>query len=387
MKKFILTFVAAMAALVGAMAVPAFQPVSDGIMYQAVLRNDAGAVVASTEVDVTIELRNIMNVVAYSETHTATTDEFGLLTLKIGGGENTSQYLFEDIDWSYRYKVKIDVDVDGNGSADITCNEWLMDVPYAYYAKKSKDFQTSAAAKLTEDDVQYVKNMVGDMPMAKVTVSIKGLGIASEGWVEILGKRANASNESVTVNVPAYSPVYVSWNTYKSYDNIKMNAVYLNGVGVDRNAGTVEVEGTVTKRELVYLVIKATDWALVSEQYTTSKGKLEYGRFDESVITKNWDANKSKFTSMTADEYNALFNQSTYLNSDGDMNFTHPTETRLTAANSYIGVNFWTYTSKPGLVAKPVNSSAFESGKNFPIGPFDPTKENTIEVEYIPVIF
>lgn len=385
MKKFILTCVAAMAALVGAMAVPAFQPVSDGIMYQAVLRNDAGAVVASTEVDVTIELRNIMNVVAYSETHTATTDEFGLLTLKIGGGAKTSQTSFADIDWSDRYKVKIGVDVDGNGSADITCSEWLMDVPYAYYAKKSKDFQTSAAAKLTEDDVQYVKNMVGDMPMAKVTVTLAGLNEAPLGWVEFLGKRLDATNTTVTVNVPAYSPIYMSWNTFKSEETIKIKTLALNGVAVDETTGTIMVDGIITKRELLYLKLKATDWALVSDQYTTRTGRTEYSRFREEDIIKNMENNPSKFTKMTKEEYVALFVD--YTNSDGDMDFTHPDATRLTDANSYIGVCFWATTSTPGKVAQPVTNSAFTNGKNFPIGPFDPTKENTILIEYKKIVF
>lgn len=377
MKKFILTFVAAMAALVGTMAVPAFQPVSDGIMYQAVLRNDAGAVVASTEVDVTIELRNIMNVVAYSETHTATTDEFGLLTLKIGGGENTSQYLFEDIDWSYRYKVKIGVDVDGNGSADITCSEWLMDVPYAYYAKKSKDFQTSAAKNLTEEDVQYVKNMVGDMPMVDVTISLEGLSIATGSWIEILGKRIDATNTSEKITVPAYSPVYISWKTYESNDNTYVNAVYLNGVAVDSNSGTVEVNGTVETRELVYLRVQASDWALVS-----TKGSKDYNRLRESVIVSNWEANPSHFVKMTEAEYNAMFNNAYLMNSEETIMYTHPENTRFTDPDSYFGLCFWATYSKPGIIKKPVKNSAFENGKNFPIGPFDPTKENTIKIEY-----
>lgn len=371
MRKFF-TLVALVVSAVAAVAqVPAF------MNYSCSIKGSDGVALADKNVSMRVTMT--IEYTKYVETHSVTTDANGLADIVIGKGKTTAQSEVSSVDmlpWASPagdHKLKVEIDPDGGTNYTISGESEIGSVPYAF---------CSNYANMAGRSVQ-----VGDMPMANVTVAIDGLGSAPQGWVEILGQRVDATNPSVTVSVPAYSPVYMSWNNFKSDDNIKVNSVYLNGVGVNNNVGTVDVEGTVTKRELVYLRLKATDWALVSEQYTTSKGRLDYGRFDESVITKNWEANPSKFTSMTADEYNTMFNQSTYLNNDGDMNFTHPTDTRLTASNSYIGVNFWTYTSKPGTVTKNVKSKAFDDGNNFPIGPFDPNKENKIVVQFMKIVF
>lgn len=378
MKKFILTCVAAMAALVGAMAVPAFQPVSDGIMYQAVLRNDAGAVVASTEVDVTIELRNIMNVVAYSETHTATTDEFGLLTLKIGGGENTSQYLFEDIDWSYRYKVKIGVDVDGNGSADITCSEWLMDVPYAYYAKKSKDFQTSAAAKLTEDELNVIKAMA----ITPVTVSMANLNKAPGGWVEINGQRIDAENPTVELNVPAYSPVYVSWNKDAGQG---VSGIKLNGKDVNIYSGSYYVADKRSATDECYMIFPASDWAKVSTRESDGKGDYKYKmKSDNEIYAYKGTTGVQK---LSPNEYYKLYSDADLHYVGGEMYFTHPADTRFTAANSYIHVYIIASYMEDYNKEVKIEKTEFKKGENFLVGPFDPTKKNTIEVIYKNIVY
>ncbi|MCQ2204385.1 MAG: hypothetical protein MJZ15_08090 [Bacteroidales bacterium] len=367
MRKFF-TLVALVVSAVAAVAqVPAF------MNYSCSIKGSDGVALADKNVSIRVSVAIASNV--YVETHSAKTDANGLVDIVIGKGKSPFDAKIKSLGklkWSQEgvRKLKVEIDPEGGTNYTISGESEIGSVPFSFYS----DYANKAM-------------QVGDMPMANVTVAIDGLGSAPQGWVEILGQRVDATNPSVTVSVPAYSPVYMSWNNFKSDDNIKVNSVYLNGVGVNKNVGTVDVEGTVTKRELVYLRLKATDWALVSEQYTTSKGKLDYGRFDESVITKNWEANPSKFTSMTADEYNTMFNQSTYLNNDGDMNFTHPTDTRLTASNSYIGVNFWTYISKPGTVTKNVKSKAFDDGNNFPIGPFDPNKENKIVVQFVEIIF
>lgn len=379
MKKFILTCVAAMAALVGAMAVPAFQPVSDGIMYQAVLRNDAGAVVASTEVDVTIELRNIMNVVAYSETHTATTDEFGLLTLKIGGGAKTSQTSFADIDWSDRYKVKIGVDVNGNGSADITCSEWLMDVPYAYYAKKSKDFQTSAAAKLTEEDLNLIKSMA----ITPVTVSMANLDKATGGWVEINGQRIDAENPTVELKVPAYSPVYMSWNTKAGKG---VSTIRLNGKAVDKYSGSYYVPDTRIVDKEMYMIFPASDWEKISTRVAYNNDYRYTLKKDNDIYALR---NNTGVQTLSPEEYNNLYSNATLYGafSNGDMWFTLPKETRFTAANSYIHLYLIVSVEEEYNKEVKIERSEFTNGKNFLVGPFDPTKENTIEVEYRYVIY
>ncbi|MCZ8286219.1 MAG: hypothetical protein O9353_12265, partial [Bacteroidia bacterium] len=71
----------------------------NAISYQAVARNNAGIILPNQTISVKFEIRqgSLTGTGVFSETHTITTNRFGLFTLAIGS-INTSQ--FQAINWA-----------------------------------------------------------------------------------------------------------------------------------------------------------------------------------------------------------------------------------------------------------------------------------------------
>lgn len=98
--------------------------------YQAVLRNAEGAIMASENVtiDISILSGSISGPVVFSESHSVTTNEFGLISINIGSELNGTGTI-EEIDWGANsYFVQVSI----NGS--IMGTKQLLSVPYALYA-------------------------------------------------------------------------------------------------------------------------------------------------------------------------------------------------------------------------------------------------------------
>jgi hypothetical protein len=134
-----LLFCLIIASLLGASDLIAQNPVPSGINYQAIARNGAGSVYFNQDIGVRISILQGTNpgVIQYTERHTATTNVFGLFTLKIGGGTPLTG-AFSDITWNTANQyVKVEVDpTGGTNYTDLGSNE-LLSVPYAFYAQSS----------------------------------------------------------------------------------------------------------------------------------------------------------------------------------------------------------------------------------------------------------
>ncbi len=105
-----------------------FAQTPQSINYQAVLRNSSGEVLANQEVEIGIAILQggTSGLEVFAETHSATTNSFGLANLQIGS-VNTSG--MGNIDWGDGpYFVQVSV----NGTAIGTSQ--LLSVPYAMYA-------------------------------------------------------------------------------------------------------------------------------------------------------------------------------------------------------------------------------------------------------------
>ena len=106
------------------------------INYQAILR-DAGAenaVVANTSVSITFEIHETTpdGPVVFTETQMTTTNELGLINLRVGEVEDLSA-----VDWSgFQKFLTITADVDGGGSMLVGTIP-LVSVPYALYAENA----------------------------------------------------------------------------------------------------------------------------------------------------------------------------------------------------------------------------------------------------------
>ena len=103
--------------------------------YQAVARNAAGTTIANQNIGVKIEVLDAdQTTVVYAETHTVTTNQFGLFTLQIGGGTATLGS-FAGINWGGGNKYqKTSVDLTGGTNYQLMGITQFMSVPYALYA-------------------------------------------------------------------------------------------------------------------------------------------------------------------------------------------------------------------------------------------------------------
>ena len=120
-------------------AVFLFAQAPEKFSYQAVVRNASNALVSDAQVGVRVSiLQGSANGNAvYVETHSATTNANGLLTVEIGGG-SVQQGSFADIDWANGpYFLKTETDPNGGNSYMVTSTQQLLSVPYALYAKEA----------------------------------------------------------------------------------------------------------------------------------------------------------------------------------------------------------------------------------------------------------
>lgn len=107
-----------------------------GFNYQAVARNNSGVAIINQSVGLKINLRQgtATGTITYSETHTATSSNIGLLNLVVGGGTVVSG-TFNTIDWSAGpYFIEISMDVTGGTTYVLMGAQQLMSVPYALFA-------------------------------------------------------------------------------------------------------------------------------------------------------------------------------------------------------------------------------------------------------------
>lgn len=140
MKRFTLTI---LIGLIGAMIF--FLPWQAGaqapqaINYQAVVRNSSGDLITNQQVSFRIGIvkESINGTLAYCETHNKTTNQFGLVSLKIGTGIIESGS-FEDINWSTsNYFTRVEFDETGNANYRLMGTSQIMSVPYALYSENA----------------------------------------------------------------------------------------------------------------------------------------------------------------------------------------------------------------------------------------------------------
>jgi hypothetical protein len=130
-KKFLLlaTFVAFV--FVGLAQVP------EAFNYQAVVRNTSGEVVANQIVSFRISILqgSESGTVLYAETHTVSTNAFGLVNLKVGNGTLFSGVFSPDGWGATSHFLKVEIDPAGGSAYTHLGTSELLSVPYAFHAQ------------------------------------------------------------------------------------------------------------------------------------------------------------------------------------------------------------------------------------------------------------
>ena len=109
-----------------------FAQMDKGFHYQAIARNASGAAMANQalEICLAIQTDSTSGAALYEESHTVTTDTFGLFTLVVGQGQ-ASMGNFDTLSWGQANRfLKVSL-AQGGGSCQLMGSNQLWGVPYA----------------------------------------------------------------------------------------------------------------------------------------------------------------------------------------------------------------------------------------------------------------
>jgi hypothetical protein len=114
----------------------AYSQAPEAFNYQAVIRNSAGDILANSQVAVQVSMLQDTETgtAVYVERFNPTTNDYGLIALKLGMG-NVQSGTFSTIDWgAHSYYIKIEVDPNNGTAFTSMGTSQLLSVPYAMYA-------------------------------------------------------------------------------------------------------------------------------------------------------------------------------------------------------------------------------------------------------------
>lgn len=123
----------------------------DGINYQGAATDANGDELTNQSISIRASVLSTSanGNLEWEETHSTTTDQFGLFNVVIGQGTNTTNgatATFDDMDWgSGNHFLKIEMDASGGTNYAMIGTTQMMSVPYALYAKSAGIDSTTLA--------------------------------------------------------------------------------------------------------------------------------------------------------------------------------------------------------------------------------------------------
>lgn len=135
----------------------------EGINYQAVAIDDEGKEIVGVDIngeplfEREIGVRftitaGVDGAVYYQDTHTTTTDKYGLFSLVIGKGTVTDGTNLMDIAWINGDQwLKVEISIHNDGNYKIVSNQQFMAVPYSFYTDDIADDAITTAKILNEE--------------------------------------------------------------------------------------------------------------------------------------------------------------------------------------------------------------------------------------------
>lgn len=175
--------------------------IPQAISYQAIARDLSGNVLSNKNVSLRISIlkENNGTKTVYVETHTATTNQFGLLNLQIGKGIPQAG-MFSAIDWAGTCYAKIEIDVNGGSNFQEIATSQILAVPYALYAEKVDSLGLIAGPGISIDGKKISSKMnliTGDG--ISISGSYPNLTISANPSTRILPRSA-VRGQLLTVN-------------------------------------------------------------------------------------------------------------------------------------------------------------------------------------------
>lgn len=212
MKKFTLTIVLAVIA-----AMSAFAQAPEMFNYQSVVRDNAGNILANQPVTFRISILqgSAGGAAVYTETHTDTTNAYGLSVLKIGGGTSVNGTM-SAINWANGlYFIQVELDQTGGNTYVLMGTTQCVSVPYAIHSKTSD----SITGTITETDPKVGTNTTDYLSKWNGT-SLVTSSLFDNGNVGIGTNTPNASAAlEISSNTQGFLPPRLSYTEIQAISN------------------------------------------------------------------------------------------------------------------------------------------------------------------------
>ena len=171
--------------------------VPDAFNYQAVVRNNAGEALANQNVSFKISILqgSASGTVLYAETHTASTNAFGLVNLNVGDGTLVSG-VFSPGGWgTTSHFLKVEIDPAGGSTYTHLGTSELVSVPYAFHAQTVQTDMVDDADASPTNELQTISLSGSDLTLSEGggTVTLPAGGV-SDNW----GTQAVASDATLS---------------------------------------------------------------------------------------------------------------------------------------------------------------------------------------------
>ncbi len=146
------------------------QDIPMGFNYQAVLRDASDNIIANQEITLELSIEDAAGSDIWIETHTVTTNQFGLVSLVVGQGTRTggSATGFSDIDWGSGTKKLHTVITYNSQDIDMGSSD-IWSIPYSLTSGNASYAQEAARANIAYD-------LAGDLSKLNVVEDIDGVG-------------------------------------------------------------------------------------------------------------------------------------------------------------------------------------------------------------------
>ncbi|MBI9055424.1 MAG: tail fiber domain-containing protein [Bacteroidales bacterium] len=137
--------------------------IPDKFNYQAVIRDNSNDLVIDQDISLRVSIQDESETILYSETHTAHSNGYGVISFFIGDGVPVTN-TFESIDWTVSSKfIKVEADIDGGTSyVDLGTSE-LVSVPYALHSLSASSLGDKGVYSTDTDTLFVVKDHDGNV--------------------------------------------------------------------------------------------------------------------------------------------------------------------------------------------------------------------------------
>jgi hypothetical protein len=319
-------------------AANAISQTPQALNYQAIARNSVGQIVPSQPIGVRFTVLDATgNTTYYQETHTTTTNNFGLFTLAIGKGTAVSGTI-PAIDWSAggdKY-LKVEIAPQGGTNYTIQGTTQLLSVPYALYAEKTKLISGNAIT-ITNG------NTINANYVAGTGINITGNVISTTGNPWLLNGNAGTTASNFLGSTDNL-PLNIRTNNLQRLSISESNIVGTNNIsyilaGQQSNFSTNPVQLSVYGKDISGFMLPFGIAGSVAGMNWSSNGGSNntLGRLIRLSQFTNTSGNNYQFFDVGIDQGGDYFVGEHQLWSDGPVT---PKKMITISPQDFVGVNF-----------------------------------------------